>query len=117
MADRDLRTVAAGGSPASWQNHYSPKYNKCFVTASYSAWDKTLKGGPSLFTYLLDAFERSQVAVSATGVSAEFLCRNEEQPAECERGARVLWELFCKIEDQTTDCPKSEQFIKEHMKD
>ena len=72
--------------------------------------------GPMFSTYLMDAFEQVNLAGSATGPSAELLCRNEEDPKECERGAAVFWNIVCNIEGEQIDCAKAKQFIDEHMK-
>ncbi len=50
-----------GTSPADWHNHYSPKYNKCFLALYFSQPSKDENGFPSIFllTALFDAFERS----------------------------------------------------------
>src|ERR1700734_3168782 len=48
VAERNSRSVAFGGHGAdSWSNHYSPKYNRCFVKVDYFADVKNgIKGGP-----------------------------------------------------------------------
>ncbi|HEY6345103.1 MAG TPA: hypothetical protein VIY49_26700 [Bryobacteraceae bacterium] len=113
VADRDRRTAAFGGHSADWTNHYSPKYNRCFVTVLYMADPKTaVKGAPVFNSFLIDAFERSSVASSACCGSPEILCHSGEDAESCRR----IWQSACKIEDQETDCEKAKQFIEEHMK-
>ena len=117
VADRNRISVAVDGHGVySWSNHYSPKYNRCFVKLDYVLDVKTgVKGGPSLITNLVDAFERTTVAVAAGGVSPKLFCRNEDNPAECERNAALAWESFCET-DHPTDCATAKDFITEHMK-
>jgi hypothetical protein len=55
-----------GTTPADWHNHYSPKYDNCFVTIYFSQLAKDEKTFPSIFsTVLFDAFERSAPIASA----------------------------------------------------
>jgi hypothetical protein len=117
VADRNRFSVAVNGHGVdSWSNHYSPKYKRCFVKLDYVLDVKTgVKGGPFLVTDLVDAFERTSVAESADGVSPKFVCRNEDNPAECERIAVSVWESHCET-DHKTDCATSKDFIAEHMK-
>ena len=119
MAERDRRSISFGGHGSdTWSNHYSPKYNHCFLKAEYLAAAKdTVKGGPTFYAYLIDAFEHVDLASSATGPSAQFLCRNEQDPKECERGAAIVWDGACRIEGEQTGCARAKQFIDEHMKD
>jgi hypothetical protein len=98
MADDDRRAVASGvGIATHWENHYSPKYNRCFVSASYmtSAKDGGGKTVPMFQTQLSDAFERSVLANSAAVGPTNG---------------------FCHIEDRQADCDKVAIFISEHMK-
>jgi hypothetical protein len=64
----------------------------------------------------MDAFEQANLASSARGPTAQFLCRNEEDPKECERAADAVWNLACEIGGNKVDCAKAQQFIDEHMK-
>jgi len=116
LAERNARSVSFGGRGADWwSNHYSPKYNRCFVRFDYIVDVKNgVKGGPSTSSYLVDAFERTDVAESSGGVSASFLCRNEDNPAECEKIAALAW--VCSTEGRDTDCKTAKDFISEHMK-
>jgi hypothetical protein len=117
MVELDRQNMSRGARASDgWSNHYSPKYNRCFVKAEYiAATDKdAVKGGPFLRTRLIDAFELANVALSSTGVSPEVLCRLDVDPKECERRASGLW--ICQIEEEKSDCAKVEQFINEHMK-
>jgi hypothetical protein len=118
ITDRDRRSVSFGGHGSDGStNHYSPKYNRCFVKVEYVVATKdNIKGGPMFRTYLMDAFEQANLASSAGGPSAQFLCRNEEDPKECERGAAIIWASACEIDGDKIDCAKTQQFIDEHMK-
>jgi hypothetical protein len=98
MADFDRRSVAAGGAGfVDWKNHYSPKYNRCFITADYvsPAKDGGGKYVPFFSTELIDAFERSILANSASGGPTDG---------------------FCDIDHEPVDCAKAASFISEHMK-
>jgi hypothetical protein len=119
VAERNNHSILSGGHGADfWSNHYSPKYTRCFVQVDYFVDLKYgVKSGPLHYTYLDDAFERVGIAESADGgVSPQFLCRNEQNPKECEKHAASLWEFACKIEDHKTDCATAKDFIAEHMK-
>ncbi len=60
IAERDRRTISLGAHAADgWINHYSPKYNRCFLKAEYIATTKEMKGGPFLRINLIDAFEQA----------------------------------------------------------
>jgi hypothetical protein len=118
VEERNSRSVAYGGHGSdSWTNHYSPKYNRCFVKVEYFA-DQTyaVKGGPLFYTFLEDAFERTNVAESADGPSIQLVCGLEENPKECEKKAASAYESVCEIEDQKTACATVKDFITEHMK-
>jgi hypothetical protein len=58
------KVVAGWLSPATeWQNHYSPKYDRCFVSLSFFSVSKDDKVFPTMYsTVLVDAFERSRIA-------------------------------------------------------
>jgi hypothetical protein len=81
-----------------WRNHYSPKYNQCFLLISRQI---DLKDwiGPVLTDTLYDAFERSTLATSiASPVPPQVaaLCSTDQ--------------------DAKTDCKTAADFITEHMK-
>ena len=119
MERRNRQNAALGiGAASDWTNHYSPKYNRCFVVASYfvkqEGW---FKHESILTTSLLDAFEGAFLAASANiAVPPDFACRQDNNPHECEQGIRDTVRNICKVGDQVIDCPKAEEFIKEHMK-
>jgi len=118
VAERDRRSVAFGGHGSDgWSNHFSPKYNRCFVKLQYlTAAKDAIKGSPNLHTYLMDAFERTDIAIAASGPSAELQCRNDENPKECEKGALIMWEIACRIDGEQADCKMAQQFIDERMR-
>jgi hypothetical protein len=128
IAARDLRSVSFGGPRvASWTNHYSPKYSRCFVSVSYfDGATPPPKGMPWLSsTILIDAFERSTVASTATDLAppAEIACGDQQEPAECDamreamrESVRIMWQTFCNIEKEPTDCAKAKEFIEDHMR-
>jgi hypothetical protein len=81
-----------------WQNHYSPKYNQCFLLISRQI---DLKDwiGPVLKDTLHDAFERSTLATSITSPvppQVAALCSTDDDPK--------------------ADCKTAADFITEHMK-
>lgn len=66
MADWQRQT---GRAPTDfdWRNHYSPKYDRCFVWLYVISFSKDEKVFPTLFsTTLFDAFERSRLATACT---------------------------------------------------
>jgi len=99
MAASD-RDQLAQGFPAAmhWENHYSPKYDKCFVSAMYFEAGKRPSGESFSFvsTMLTDAFERRSLAMSISSGGPTGLCN---------------------IGDATVDCAEAASFISEHMKD
>jgi hypothetical protein len=78
-----------------WQNHYSPKYNQCFLLISRQI---ELKDwiGPVLKDTLYDAFERSALATSiASPVPPQVaaLCSTDDDPkADCKTAADFITE-------------------------
>ena len=79
-----------------WENHYSPKYNRCFVWIryNYSGLDGAGKDFARHRWELIDAFERSNVADSEW----------DGPPA-----------LSCLIGNKKADCEKAKNFITEHV--
>lgn len=88
---------------SSWENHYSPKYNKCFVSrvTSYPATGAG-KDFPAVKRELVDAFEKT---TSAQWVSA--------YPGAEDPGDPVF---TCRIDHGPAACAKAQAFISEHMK-
>jgi hypothetical protein len=78
-----------GTTPAEWYNHYSPKYDKCFVTLYFSQLSKDEKVFPSIFSEdLFDAFERSgSLASTCTLLRGDSDCA--EQIAKTMRDAEL----------------------------
>jgi hypothetical protein len=98
VADRDRGSVKIGMLPADrWTNHYSPKYNRCFVSIEY--YRSGASGSSVFWTFLLDAFERAELAISYATV-----------PATDTGGVR------CTIDGKRADCKGAADFIAEHMK-
>ena len=135
-----------GAAPEDWHNHYSPKYERCFVTVCFTQISKDEKNFPSIFTTaLVDAFERSTVAATCTLLRGNSDCAeqisktmrdleldeiskasngksfNEATAAEKEAVRKVVGEAkvglnWCTIDGQSVDCAKAASFISEHMK-
>ena len=84
--DRD--GLSKGVPKTVWTNHYSPKYNRCFL----QTFDAPANKPSGRRTTLMDAFERSSLA--------ELDFANQ----------------FCQIEFQDAPCGKVADFISEHMK-
>lgn len=64
-----------GSAPADWNNHYSPKYDKCFVKLSFFTKSQDEKVFPTLFSAgLYDAFERSAPLASSCTVLGHQDC-------------------------------------------
>lgn len=116
--DRNERSVANGGQGAlDWSNHYSPKFGKCYVRFDFLSGGKDIpKGSPSSYSYLVDAFERSQTAIEADGISPEVACRGEKDPKACEEVAESWWRTACWIEEKSASCQTAKAFIEDHMK-
>jgi hypothetical protein len=75
-----------------WENHYSPKYNKCYV--------KTFQQSTGFFqTHLYDAFERTDVAFWVSTI---------------EEGGKSGPEL-CYIGSKRSDCSVAFDYTTEHM--
>ena len=117
MAERTRALTISGSRDIEWSNHYSPKYNRCFLKIEWMQDDKVaVKGGPMFYMFLLDAFERTTLANSADGPPVEAVCRYDDNPKECEQRAAFVWKLACQIEDQKSDCSNAREFIADHMK-
>lgn len=71
-----------GFTPNSWSNHYSIKYDRCFVTLSFMQKSEDEKTFPTLFTKSLhDAFEYStglanSCALTGNGDCVEYMAKN-----------------------------------------
>jgi hypothetical protein len=101
------------------KNHYSPKYNRCFVEFRFSFLGKDItKGGPLERTFLIDPFEQAIVATSAAsfGIPIEFSCRDAQNPKGCESEAVLVWKGACGIGDKAAGCDEAQKFIDDHMK-
>jgi hypothetical protein len=87
-----------GGIAPSWTDHYSPKYNRCFIKYTHTineGWTSSMV----LEDMLIDAFERSTLAKSFPLAA----------PAQIK--------LFCSTDDDPkADCEKAKNFISDHMK-
>jgi hypothetical protein len=90
MADRKTPILTT------WENHYSPKYNRCFLAILQIF--STLEGaGKDFDKYqweLLDAFERSSVAATAWDgpTPGPIACRTEGTPVDCETAKHFIRE-------------------------
>jgi hypothetical protein len=84
-----------------WRNHYSPKYEKCYVLVSYENHAATKDGSiPLLYDELYDAFEGRLASMCADA-------RNQSPTA------------FCTIQEaddtQPGNCHACQLFSKDHM--
>jgi hypothetical protein len=83
-----------------WQNHYNPKYERCYVLVSYlNHAAKTNRDLPLLYDELFDAFEGRLLSICTDAASAN---------------ARV----FCSIQADDRphlDCRACRQFAKDRM--
>jgi hypothetical protein len=82
-----------------WENHYSPKYNRCFlaILEIYSLLNGAGKDFGKYQWQLLDAFERSDIAAT------------EWDGPPPSPGA-------CRVEGEYVDCEIARKFIREHLK-
>jgi invasion protein IalB len=82
------------GNPAySATNHYSPRYEKCFLKRTFSVFDRD-KGELVRSTDLIDAFEGAGLATLVA----------------------VGQDESCSIDYKKVDCEKAYQFVNERMK-
>lgn len=104
----DERFRRLGRAPEDWTNHYSPKYEKCFV-ALVDHTGPSEGGGLFFSRWLFDAFERSSnlayfrdkpICVGACSEQMEILIKSAP----------------CSIGGKTVDCGEAQSFISEHMK-
>jgi hypothetical protein len=93
MTASDRENVSKGFSGAlHWENHYSLKYGKCFVSALYMESGKRPSGEKFSFysTILTDAFERHSLAMSATSGAPAGLCTIGEATVACKEAAGFI---------------------------
>jgi hypothetical protein len=112
QAERVVKQIKASqielGSSADrlmdWENHYSPKYGRCYFRASYISHD--LKQGkdvgvPPFTSEIYDAFE-GRVLSRCTGATAAKLAKS-----------------FCHVDDDAApsegDCAACQLYADEHM--
>jgi hypothetical protein len=76
-----------------WQNHYSPKYGRCYVLVEYSA--KSPK--PVIYSEFFDAFETRLLAMCSRSLDSELHCGLTVEPTH------------------PGDCAACQQFIDERM--
>jgi hypothetical protein len=83
---------------STWENHYSPKYNRCFLAILdiLSTVDGAGKDFSKYQWQLLDAFERSDVAAA--------------------QWDGPTYPGGCRIEGKQIDCATAKNFINEHLK-
>jgi hypothetical protein len=85
----------AGANKGSYNNHYSPKYDRCFVRITWiirGPGEQVSGEGIRLF----DAFEHSTVAISYV-----------TSPAS---------KISCFVDDRSVDCSEARDFISDHMR-
>ena len=100
-------SIRAGSKPNYLSNHYSPKYNKCFVSISNFTSAEEPRGGVLSTTDLLDAFERSLMAHRYEAICVK----------DCSEQIKIMIKAApCSIDQKTVDCEQSKSFISEHMK-
>lgn len=102
QAEKVMKWLLGNDTKTTWQNHYSPKYKRCFVTTWRERQIKDWNGTVSE-TDLYDAFERAEIASSITVIpeSTRFtiLCRIDDKEQESHE-----------------DCKAAADFISDHMK-
>ena len=116
VQERNSRSIANGGHGVDdWSDHYSLKFNRCYVKFDFFVVVKEPpKGIPLTMSYLLDAFERSNIAVYSDGIRPEVACRSENDAEACERRALPWW--TCTVQEKTVACEDAKRFMDEHMK-
>ena len=90
-----------------WENHYNPKYGRCFVLVNYKNPDgEKIAKFPAWYFELYDAFDRRLLSVCQDGTSVadtNFSDTNE----------------FCNVQEDNThfDCRVCRSFIKDRMEE
>jgi hypothetical protein len=88
-----------------WQNHYSRKYNRCFISDTTSVHGEGAgKDFPEYTNELIDAFERS--------VLAQWVSKTTKPVSPDGK----LTPLSCHIDFQVVDCDQAARFVAEHLK-
>ena len=88
--------------PGSWENHYSPKYDRCFISKIQSAPGKGAgKDYPEVVNQLVDAFERTTLA---------------QWVSDYPHSEGPLNGVSCHIDYQPVGCANVARFIAEHMR-
>ena len=96
--------MAGNPRASSWEDHYSPKYNRCFVSSITSNLvEGAGKDLPALQRELVDAFEKITLAQWVSDYPG----------AEGQPGPLMF---SCHIEYQPATCLNAKRFINEHMK-
>jgi hypothetical protein len=95
------------GRPLDWYNHYSPKYDRCFLETFNQLAGNEPGGGVLFSNSLFDAFERSPIAYWY-----ETHC-----VGACSETINIMVKASpCSIEKEPTSCEEVKTFIAEHMK-
>jgi hypothetical protein len=83
--------------PGAWENHYSPKYDRCFISVIDGRTGSLHKLARKR---LMDAFERIILATMILGGGSSV-----DDP-----------DWTCQIDSELVDCLKADRFISDHMK-
>jgi hypothetical protein len=104
-AEKVVKQIKVSGDSGvvTWENHYSPKYERCFVLVTYQDPKPDIATGtPALYVELADALENRLLAAAAVGWEAfkpmPFYCRIREGSGE-----RIV------------NCSDADAFIQERM--
>jgi hypothetical protein len=77
QADRVMRDTGLTGdrNVIGWENHYNPKYGRCFVLVDYINPDaEKIPGIPSFYNELYDAFERRLLSTCQDDLDKNTFC-------------------------------------------
>jgi hypothetical protein len=104
QAEKVIKWLVGDDAKITWQNHYSPKYDRCFLKTWRMLDAKKVEDwtGNVSETDLYDAFERSRLANYVTAIPPS-----------------PRFESLCDIEDKEKsheDCRAAADFIAEHLK-
>jgi len=113
VAERKTGPLIGGNVTLHWQNHYSPTYNRCFLRLAYFDGAAT----PMATLFLIDAFERSELAESVNGFACRAAGKSEREKADCEELIQAVTAAWCSIGNDRVDSAKAQFFINGHTKD
>jgi hypothetical protein len=96
QADRVMKDTGLTGdrNVIGWENHYNPKYARCFVLVDYREPDADkIPGVPSLYSELYDAFERRLLSTCQDELDKNTFCTVQSEGSLAAVDCRVCRSL------------------------